>query len=510
MFTVNPVITKQIALTTSRALAKNDISSVSFSEDAINIIRAEADIAALKLVYHDLELHQELSPKSNNARQIFSDCELVRVMSIGALRFSGVRANIKNWLCKDKLPTLALEIFNHLVEGSSITRELVSISDHINSQQDFAMLVLKLIKDEESQVTKAQTMVNDQVANSSNIYNQNEKIRKTINTIASNAKEGKSAAIAERQEILSDIEPYSYKVFSHKFDKVIVPLDLVTYEKLKQLRTQLEHQFQAFTKPSEACAILQQKLMAKYEFLWLEEQEQGFIDTKKLSQIIANPNFSNYYKEKKEHQLNDTIVTLLIDNSGSMRGKPITLAAFATETLARILERFHVKCEILGFTTVEWKGGESYKQWAEEGRRPRPGRLNDLRHIIYKSADVPWCRAKNNLGLMLKEGVLKENIDGEALLWANKRLMSRKENRRILIIISDGAPIDDSTLSVNHNSYLEAHLENVIARIEKSKAVELLAIGIGHDVSKYYKNAVTIKNAETLGHTLFIQLAAML
>ncbi len=254
---------------------------------------------------------------------------------------------------------------------------------------------------------------------------------------------------------------------------------------------------------------LQRRLMAKQNRSWLFDQEEGILDVARLARVVANPTTPLSFKVEKDIVFRDTVVTLLIDNSGSMRGRPISIAAICADVLAQTLERCQVKCEVLGFTTIAWKGGKSREQWLDQGRKPSPGRLNDLRHIIYKSADAPWRRARNNLGLMMKEGLLKENIDGEALEWAHSRLTQRQEQRRILMVISDGAPVDDSTLSVNSSNYLESHLRKVIDMIEKRKQVELVAIGIGHDVTRYYKRAVTITDPEQLAGAVTEQLAAL-
>jgi cobaltochelatase CobT len=252
---------------------------------------------------------------------------------------------------------------------------------------------------------------------------------------------------------------------------------------------------------------LQRRLLAKQTRAWQFNLEEGYLDTSRLARIIANPEYPLSYKQESDSRFRDTVVTLLIDNSGSMRGRPITVAAMSADILARTLERCGVKVEILGFTTRMWKGGQSRERWIANGKPANPGRLNDLRHIIYKSADTPWRRARRKLGLMLREGILKENIDGEALMWAHNRLVGRPEQRRILMVISDGAPVDDSTLSVNPGNYLEKHLREVIDFIERKSPVELTAIGIGHDVTRYYRRAVTIVDAEQLGGTMLERLA---
>src|SRR5208283_3139185 len=254
---------------------------------------------------------------------------------------------------------------------------------------------------------------------------------------------------------------------------------------------------------------LQRRLLAKQNRNWTFDLEEGLLDVARLTRVIVDPTAPLSFKQEEDTEFRDTVVTLLIDNSGSMRGRPIMVAAVCADILARTLERCGVKAEILGFTTRAWKGGASRDDWLKNGKPPSPGRLNDLRHIIYKSADAPWRRARKNLGLMMREGLLKENIDGEALMWAHHRLMARSEQRKILMVISDGAPVDDSTLSVNSGSYLERHLRRVIEDIETRSNVELTAIGIGHDVTRYYKRAVTIVDAEQLGGVMLEKLAEL-
>ncbi|MFT5540746.1 MAG: cobaltochelatase CobT, partial [Alphaproteobacteria bacterium] len=254
---------------------------------------------------------------------------------------------------------------------------------------------------------------------------------------------------------------------------------------------------------------LQRQLMAKQSRAWEFDLDEGMLDSARLHRVVINPLYPLSYKQEKEMKFRDTVVTLLIDNSGSMRGRPITLAAMSADILARTLERCSVKVEILGFTTRAWKGGQSRERWITAGKPTRPGRLNDLRHIIYKAADAPWRRTRKHLGLMLREGLLKENIDGEALMWAHNRLIGRPEQRKILMVISDGAPVDDSSLSVNPGNYLEQHLRRVIQWIEGYSPVELVAIGIGHDVTRYYKRAVTIVDAEQLGGTMMDKLSEL-
>jgi cobaltochelatase CobT len=301
-----------------------------------------------------------------------------------------------------------------------------------------------------------------------------------------------------------------YKIYSEKFDEVIEADDLCETAELDRLRAFLDKQLAPLQGAVARLANrLQRRLMAQQNRAWEFDLEEGMLDTARLPRIVLDPMQPLSFKREKDTNFRDTIVTLLLDNSGSMRGRPITVAATCADILARTLERCGVKVEILGFTTRAWKGGQSREAWLGAGKPANPGRLNDLRHIVYKSADAPWRRARRNLGLMMREGLLKENIDGEALLWAHKRLLARPEQRKILMMISDGAPVDDSTLSVNPGNYLEKHLRYVIEEIETRSPVELIAIGIGHDVTRYYRRAVTIVDAEELAGAMTEQLASL-
>jgi cobaltochelatase CobT len=302
----------------------------------------------------------------------------------------------------------------------------------------------------------------------------------------------------------------SYRAFTRANDEEIDADELCDPEELARLRQQLDQQLQHMhAVVAKLANRLQRRLLAQQTRAWEFDLEEGMLDSARLSRIIVDPLLALTYKRERDTDFRDTVVTLLIDNSGSMRGRPITVAAMCGDILARTLERCAVKVEVLGFTTRAWKGGQSREQWVAAGKPPMPGRLNDLRHIIYKAADTPWRRARKNLGLMLREGLLKENIDGEALLWAYRRLLVRPEHRRILMVISDGAPVDDSTLSVNSGNYLERHLRDVIRDIESRELVELIAIGIGHDVTRYYRRAVTIVDAEELGGTMMRKLTEL-
>jgi len=305
-------------------------------------------------------------------------------------------------------------------------------------------------------------------------------------------------------------ESFDYKVFTEQFDEVVEAQELCDYEELDRLRAYLDSQLTGLQGVVTRLANrLQRRLMAQQNRSWDFDQEEGLLDAARLARVVVSPGQSLSYKVERDQEFKDTVVTLLIDNSGSMRGRPISIAAISADIMARTLERCGVKVEILGFTTRAWKGGQSREKWLSSGKPAQPGRLNDLRHIIYKKADEPMRRARKNLGLMMREGLLKENIDGEALLWAHTRLLARPEDRRILMVISDGAPVDDSTLSVNSAGYLETHLRKVIDWIEKQSPVQLVAIGIGHDVTRYYKRAVTIMDVEQLGGTIIEQLAGL-
>ncbi|MDG5750739.1 cobaltochelatase subunit CobT [Qipengyuania sp. XHP0211] len=303
-------------------------------------------------------------------------------------------------------------------------------------------------------------------------------------------------------------EGFDYKPYTDKFDEVVEAPELCDNEELDRLRQYLDSQLAGLQGVVTRLANrLQRRLMAQQNRSWDFDQEEGLLDAARLTRVVVSPGHALSYKIERDTEFKDTVVTLLIDNSGSMRGRPISIAAISADILARTLERCGVKTEILGFTTRAWKGGQSREAWLADGRPANPGRLNDLRHILYKQADEPWRRARRNLGLMMREGLLKENIDGEALLWAHDRLLRRPEDRRILMVISDGAPVDDSTLSVNQAGYLESHLRKVIDWIEKQSPVQLAAIGIGHDVTRYYRRSVTIMDVEQLGGTIIEQLA---
>ena len=317
-------------------------------------------------------------------------------------------------------------------------------------------------------------------------------------------------AVAAAQSGVNEPRGPDYRPFTARFDETVAAEDLCEPEELDRLRGYLDKQLSHLQGVVARLANrLQRRLMAQQNRAWEFDLEEGLLDPARLSRIIIDPMHPLSFKREKDTNFRDTVVTLLLDNSGSMRGRPITVAATCADILARTLERCGVKVEILGFTTRAWKGGQSREAWLAAGKPANPGRLNDLRHIIYKSADAPWRRARKNLGLMMREGLLKENIDGEALDWAHKRLLARTEQRKILMMISDGAPVDDSTLSVNPGNYLERHLRWIIEEIETRSPVELIAIGIGHDVTRYYRRAVTIVDAEELGGAMTEKLAEL-
>jgi cobaltochelatase CobT len=307
-----------------------------------------------------------------------------------------------------------------------------------------------------------------------------------------------------------DLDADAYKIYTAQFDEEISAAELCDAEEMSRLRILLDNQLKNLHGLIARLANrLQRRLLAQQQRAWDFDLDEGLLDAGRLARVVVNPMEPLSFKQERDTEFRDTVVSLLIDNSGSMRGRPITIAALSADILARTLERCGVKVEILGFTTRAWKGGRAREAWVAAGKPPTPGRLNDLRHIVYKAADAPWRRARKNLGLMLREGILKENIDGEALLWAHTRLLGRSEQRRILMVISDGAPVDDATLSVNPGHYLEHHLRSVIAAIETRSPIELLAIGIGHDVTRYYHRAVTINDVEQLGGAMVEKLAEL-
>src|SRR5436190_108047 len=441
--------------------------------------RGFADAAALRLRHHNERMHARHAPGDEVARSVFDAVEQARVEALGARGMAGVRANL-----------------GHLAELRLRTDPLV----RARSREEVPLgSALGLIARE-----RLTGEAPHEAAREGNAF--------VAAWVGEKGEEGEEGMLPVRpNRPVSDLPPkFDYRVFTEQYDEEVVAAELCDEEELGRLRSYLDQQLvhlqSAVTKLANR---LQRRLMAQQSRSWDFDQEEGLLDVARLARVIVNPAQSLSYKVERETEFRDTVVSLLLDNSGSMRGRPISIAAISADILARTLERCGVKVEILGFTTRAWKGGQSREKWLADGRPPQPGRLNDLRHIIYKQADEPWRRARKSLGLMMREGLLKENIDGEALLWAHNRLIGRVEERKILMVISDGAPVDDSTLSVNSGTYLERHLRQVIGWIEARSPVELIAIGIGHDVTRYYQRAVTIMDAEQLGGTMVEQLAGL-
>lgn len=424
--------------------------------------------------------------------------------------------------------------FDHLLINKKILKNIKALDRYCQNQDIFALNVKKIIElidndkkhdsgdedkknnsndykkneiestNEEGYIEKKEDLKeNDKSKDKDKIINNLETENKLVEDF--NSENPSNAQV--RQNSASEAQEHIeykklYKIFTNKYDEIISPLDIITKIELENLRRSLETRIEKLDVVSQRLSLaLKRKLIAKKNTLQ-DSQNQGVIDRKKLCQIIADPTNDNIFITQKNHEYQNTIVSILLDNSGSMRGSPIIMAAMACEVISSILERFSIKTEILGFTTVDWKGGKSRKLWEKLGKKSNPGRLNDIRHIIYKSANQTFKKSKINLGLMLREGILKENIDGEAILWARSRLIQREEKRKILIIISDGTPVDDSTNSTNDQEVLCNHLNHVINVIQRDKAIELVGVGIGHDVNEFYKNSIVVKNIEDLGDVM--------
>jgi cobaltochelatase CobT len=546
-------------------------------------LRGEADAIALRLKYHDVEVHRAHVPVADDARTVFEVLESTRCEALGSTKMVGVAANLQAMRthhyrdlegfesqAEDPiyLPEVIKLLAHEAMSGEApplvarplvdawrpklipkIDRFLSRLVHSMRDQEEFAQVVTKLLealgfdvrfddedlvdefkdqqhKDSETAVaadsehsvemsSAAPQSVKDQTRPDTaaeegecepgrdefdviRMYMErhNERAKKESETPARNTADGPAS------------QPY--RVYVTEYDQVIEAHHLCHVEELDRLRLHLDRQLAQLSDVTGRLANrLQRRVLAQQARSWDFDLEEGLLDTARLARVVTNPLHPSSYKVEKETEFRDTVVTLLIDNSGSMRGRPITVAAISADILARTLERCGVRTEILGFTTRAWKGGRARERWIQGGKASNPGRLNELRHIIYKSADVPWRRVRKNLGLMLREGILKENIDGEALVWAHQRLLARTEQRRILMVISDGTPVDDATLSANPAHYLDRHLKDVIAHIENASPVELLAIGIGHDVTRYYRRAVTLVNAEQLGGTMVEELAAL-
>ena len=532
----------------------------------VDFLRGRADSLAMNICHHDDILHTKLKPQSPQEEKIFSAAEKARVDSIGITEFPGLKRNliaaIRKFLLKNSLLTkkrkkitldivLYLMVLKNLVEinfpekiialinkwegklSLSEKDEILSLKEHILDQEIFSQIIKKLIsslklsKDYANKFSeiKTKTINQDREDPGSKKQTSDSSAGKTMSLkektedmglpgednskkdLGNKIKEFGYLNLKERNTNQSGITHLdkinNYKVYTKKFDEIVSADQLTSQNDLIELRKKLDNQIAELKKIITRLANkLQRRLLAKQERSWEYGLEFGYLDTQRFAQFIANPSNSNIYKKEKESDFKDTVVSLLIDNSGSMRGRPITIAAICADILSRTLERCGVRVEILGFTTKNWKGGKCREKWVADDKPESPGRLNDLRHIIYKSADVPWRRISNNLGAMLQEGLLKENVDGEAIIWACKRLLLRSENRRILMVISDGAPVDDSTLASNSTNILENHLKETISWIESNSPIELLAIGIGHDVTNYYEKAVTINDVEKLAKTM--------
>ena len=526
--------------------------------------RALADSEALKIRYSNQKVLKTYEPKGSISKKLYSIAEKIRYEKIGSMKFKGVKMNInKNY--NERLKKLDLnksedkfsEAFENylrvnildLKNDSLFEKELKTIKKKIdaklkgklsslnNSFQDqpkFNNLVSDLISkmniDENSndketnQENNEEKAANDKPNENKNktAEKQEKKQEMSIDAGAPDMEnyanesdtgdenlelESPSDTSENRKKSINNLIDKKYKAYTSEFDEIIKAEDLENEEELNRLRKTLDQQLmQLKSFISKLANKLQRKLLAKQNRSWEFDLEEGLLDTSKLTRVIMDPFNSLSFKKEKDVEFKDTLVTILIDNSGSMRGKPISVAAICADILSRTLERCSVKVEILGFTTKHWKGGSCREKWMSNEKPIFPGRLNDLRHIIYKSADTPWRQSKKNMGLMLKEGLLKENIDGEAIQWAFNKMLKRKEERKILMVISDGAPVDDSTLSSNNSNYLESHLKNVVKWIENNSDIELLAIGIGHDVTRYYKRAIKITDVQDLGDVMINEL----
>ena len=527
-----------------------------------NQIRAIADSESLKLRFSDektLKLHE---PNGSISKKLYKLAEKIRYEKIGSDYFKGIKNNIETFYqerinsldlksSEDKIVEsfenyLRIKFFNsksnkHVEKklktytkdlDKKLKNKINQLNNLTQDQASFNAVISDLIADmdlDERVEEEKDEEKNNEEDNQKNPKNDEQKAEKQkkeeqemsiesgapdLENEASDSDQEENEVEIEdvtksdlRRNINNKLGDIKYKSYTEEFDEIIKAEDLENYEELNRLRKNLDQQLlQLKNFISKLANKLQRKLLAKQNRSWSFDLEEGLLDTSKLSRIIMDPFNSLSFKKEKDIEFKDTLVTILIDNSGSMRGKPISVAAICADILARTLERCSVKVEILGFTTKHWKGGSSREKWMKNDKPNLPGRLNDLRHIIYKSADTPWRQAKSNMGLMLKEGLLKENIDGEALKWAYTKMSKRKEERKILMVISDGAPVDDSTLSTNTSDYLESNLKNIVKWIENRTSIELLAIGIGHDVTRYYNQAVKITDVQDLGDVMINQL----
>ena len=544
-------------------IAKPKIISPENKEEILEA-RVAADSEALKIKYSDENILNKNLPSGTISKTIYNIAEKIRYEKIGSDQYKGIKHNLNSFYQKKisesnvhsqnfiadafeaylrskvmnfEVPENKKEDFKRWNEifDNKVANKISSLTKSLNDQEAYGEKIQSIIDDLEilDQDQNPQNAQNEEDNEDNNKEQDSEKqqLQEQENQQSQNPEFDMDNLVPEidfdpslnDQEIAledSDDEDIQttraqkqvasdnkkYKIFTNQFDKILEANELITDEEIFKLRNNLDIQLsslQSFI--SRLANKLQRKLLAKQNRSWNFDLEEGLLDASKLPRIIMDPFNSLSYKKEKDIDFKDTVVTLLIDNSGSMRGRPITIAAICADILSRTLERCSVKVEILGFTTMNWKGGKSRELWMKN-KKENPGRLNDLCHIIYKSADTPWRRSKNNLGLMLKEGILKENIDGEAILWAYNRLKKRKEERKIIMVISDGAPVDDSTLSVNAPSYLEQHLKKVVQWIEKNSDIEINAIGIGHDVTNYYEKAIKIADVQELGDAMVDQL----
>ncbi len=553
-----------------KTLDFSEIKDLKSKNDYIRL-RANTDSKALKIRFSDHSIFIKNQPKNPALSKIYELSEKIRCEMLGSKMLNGIKKNlannyyqkINNKKYKDvnaKKDINVLDAFElYIIEKffklnlSEISQKTLSywrkdfdknfdnhlnyLIDNFENQENYNSKFSQLLE-------KMDIFENDQNQGSNqNQDNQNQSNNDTSGDEENNDKQDSQDKVSEDQlsvETDYDVNQFrmeedseqseesgeslervtqklninkkniEYKVFTSKFDEIAKAENLEKEEEILRLRKNLDQQLINFQDLITKLANkLQRQLLAIQNRSWEYDLEEGLLDSSKLTRIIVDPQNSLSFKKEKDFEFKDTIVTLLIDNSGSMRGRPITIAALCADILSRTLERCNVKVEILGFTTKNWKGGESREEWNKNGKPQYPGRLNDLRHIIYKSADSNWRQSKKNLGLMLKEGLLKENIDGEAILWAFNRLKKRKEERKILMVISDGAPVDDSTLSVNSGDFLEKHLKKVVKTIQDNKDFEILAIGIGHDVSRYYKKAIKITDVQELGDVMIKQLSQL-
>ena len=550
------------------SLTLPEIANLKNLQDFINL-RAYADSEALKIKYNNKKIFHQNEPNGTIGKSLYAIAEKIRYEKIGSDKLKGIKNNITQCYInkfKDKnieeikteadVPiTEAFELYlrsyffeikqNYTTKkilsywknlfDKNLKQKLKELDGCIKNQNQFSQLVADLIdnlgfkdsdvneKNEEKEENTKDTSSQSDEGIDKNSPDQKEKeqnIESGLNAFESSTEPSKEQNDSTENEIEGDptlitnnrksLAKEKYKVFTNVYDEIKNAEELENDEEIARLRKNLDQQLNNLQSLIARLANkLQRQLLSKQNRSWEFDLEEGLLDAAKLSRVVIDPFNSLSYKMEKETEFKDTVVSLLIDNSGSMRGRPISVAAICADILSRTLERCSVKVEILGFTTKNWKGGKSREKWNLKNKPTDPGRLNDLRHIIYKSADRPWRQTKKNIGLMLKEGLLKENIDGEALLWAFKRIVFRKEERKILMVISDGAPVDDSTLSVNTGDYLEKHLKQTVKWIEENSKVEILAIGIGHDVTRYYKKAIKIADVNELGDVMINQLTKL-